>query len=84
VTGALELHHRLLPAFVGFFRTQGTILTKAALNLQNLPGGTVRPPLCGASAAEIARLREDCAAAGLTLGDAVHAAEAESWASSHH
>jgi 4-hydroxy-tetrahydrodipicolinate synthase len=84
VAGALDLHHRLLPAFVGFFRTQGTILTKAALNLQNLPGGTVRPPLCGASAAEIARLREDCAAAGLTLGDASRAAEAESWASSHH
>jgi 4-hydroxy-tetrahydrodipicolinate synthase len=84
VARALELHHQLLPAFVGFFRTQGTILTKAALNLQKLPGGPVRSPLCGASAAEIARLREDCAAAGLTLGDAQSAAVAESWASSHH
>jgi 4-hydroxy-tetrahydrodipicolinate synthase len=81
---ALQLHHRLLPAFVGFFRTQGTILTKAALNLQGLPGGVVRPPLCGASAAEIARLREDCAAAGLTLGDAERAAAFESEASHHH
>jgi 4-hydroxy-tetrahydrodipicolinate synthase len=59
-------------------------VTKAALNLQKLPGGPVRSPLCGASAAEIARLREDCAAAGLTLGDAQSAAVAESWASSHH
>jgi len=67
---ALRLHHYLLPAFCGFFRTQGVILTKAALRLQHLPGGPVRPPLCEATPAEIARLREDCAASGLTLGDA--------------
>ncbi|NJC68267.1 4-hydroxy-tetrahydrodipicolinate synthase [Planosporangium thailandense] len=82
---ALELHHKLLPVFEGFFRTQGVILTKAALMLQGLPAGPVRPPLCEASPAEIARLREDCAAAGLTLGDAVTAAAIESHAlSTHH
>ena len=70
VAEALRLHHRLLPVYTGFFRTQGVILTKAALRLQGRPGGPVRPPLCEATPAEIARLREDCAAAGLTLGDA--------------
>jgi 4-hydroxy-tetrahydrodipicolinate synthase len=70
VAGALSLHHKLLPAFLGFFRTQGVILTKAALDLQGLPAGPVRPPLVNATAAQVARLREDCAAAGLSLGDA--------------
>ena len=68
VAGALRLHHALLPVFTGFFRTQGVILTKAALALQGLPAGGVRAPLVDATADEIARLREDCAAAGLTLG----------------
>ncbi len=44
VTRALALHHALLPAYEGFFRTQGVVLTKAALCLQHLPGGPVRPP----------------------------------------
>jgi 4-hydroxy-tetrahydrodipicolinate synthase len=67
---ALALHHKLLPAFLGFFRTQGVILTKAALELQGLPSGPVRSPLVHATAAQVARLREDCAAAGLSLGTA--------------
>jgi len=70
VTEALRLHHQLLPAFCGFFRTQGVILTKAALNLFGLPAGPVRAPLCDATASEVARLREDCADAGLSLGTA--------------
>jgi 4-hydroxy-tetrahydrodipicolinate synthase len=82
---ALELHHKLLPAFEGFFRTQGVILAKAALMLQDLPAGPVRPPLCEVSPAEIARLREDCAEAGLTLGDANRAAAIEAYAlTTHH
>jgi hypothetical protein len=32
-----------------------------------LPGGTVRPPLCGATPAEIAQLREDLEAGGVKL-----------------
>jgi 4-hydroxy-tetrahydrodipicolinate synthase len=70
VAEALRLHHQLLPVYTGFFRTQGVILTKAALRLAGRPGGPVRPPLCDASPAEVAHLREDCADAGLTLGDA--------------
>jgi 4-hydroxy-tetrahydrodipicolinate synthase len=68
---ALRLHHRLLPVFIGFFRTQGVILTKAALGACGLPGGVVRSPLVDATAEELAALRVDCAAAGLELGSAV-------------
>ncbi len=75
VARALALHHRLLPVFIGFFRTQGAILTKAALSLLGLPGGPMRPPLVDATASEIARLREDCAAAGLTLGSTEQVAD---------
>lgn len=64
---ALALHHRLLPLFTGIFRTQGCILVKAALAAKGLPAGPVRPPLVDATEAERARLREDCAAAGLEL-----------------
>jgi 4-hydroxy-tetrahydrodipicolinate synthase len=70
VAGALALHKQLLPAFCGFFRTQGVILTKAALTLLGLPGGPVRPPLVPANAAELGRLREDCADAGRIIGSA--------------
>jgi 4-hydroxy-tetrahydrodipicolinate synthase len=70
VAEALRLHHRLLPVYTGFFRTQGAILTKAALCLAGRTTSVVRPPLCAADPAEVAHLREDCAEAGLTLGDA--------------
>jgi 4-hydroxy-tetrahydrodipicolinate synthase len=77
VAGALALHHSLLPVYYGFFRTQGAILTKAALTLAGLPAGPVRPPLVDATTSEIARLREDCAEAGLTLGSAEQVARTE-------
>jgi 4-hydroxy-tetrahydrodipicolinate synthase len=66
---ALRCHHELLPAFYGYFRTQGVILTKAALNLLGLPAGPVRSPLVDATAEEIAQLRVDSAAAGVDLPD---------------
>jgi 4-hydroxy-tetrahydrodipicolinate synthase len=64
VAGALSMHRRLLPAFFGFFRTQGVILTKAALRLAGLPGGPVRSPLVDATDDEVARLRSDMIEAG--------------------
>jgi 4-hydroxy-tetrahydrodipicolinate synthase len=64
---ALALHRRLLPLFTGVFRTQGTILVKAALTAHGLPAGPVRPPLLDATEAEITQLRADCAAAGLEM-----------------
>ena len=65
---ALALHRALLPAFTGFFRTQGVILTKAALTLAGLPGGPVRPPLVDATEEQIATLKADLADAGVALG----------------
>src|SRR5580765_639319 len=67
VAGALDLHRGLLPVYTGMTRTQGVIMAKAALAMLGLPGGTVRPPLCGATAAETAQLREDLEAGGVKL-----------------
>ena len=67
VARALAIHRSLLPAFTGFFRTQGVILTKAALRLVGLPGGPVRPPLVDATEAEVTQLRLDRVAAGVEL-----------------
>ena len=64
---ALRRHQDLMPIFLGFFRTQAVILTKAALTLLGRPGGPVRSPLVDATDAEIAQLRVDCAEAGLEL-----------------
>ena len=64
---ALEIHQELLPVFTGTFRTQGAILTKAAMSLMGLPGGTTRLPLVDATEAQIAQLRIDLAAGGVSL-----------------
>ena len=67
VAGALALHRALLPAYTGFFRTQGAILAKAALRLAGLPGGPVRSPLVDATPEQVGTLRSDLAAAGLDI-----------------
>ena len=64
---ALEIHQQLLPVFTGTFRTQGAILTKAAMNMMGLPGGFTRLPLVDATEAQIAQLREDLRQGGVTL-----------------
>ncbi|GAC1327846.1 MAG: 4-hydroxy-tetrahydrodipicolinate synthase [Mycobacteriales bacterium] len=64
---ALVIHRALLLVFTGFFRTQGVILTKAALALAGLPAGPVRPPLVDATPDQVAQLRADLAAADLAL-----------------
>ncbi|MFF0298715.1 4-hydroxy-tetrahydrodipicolinate synthase [Kitasatospora sp. NPDC004614] len=64
---ALAVHQSLLPVYTGIFRTQGVILSKAALNLQGHPAGPLRLPLVSATDAEIARLKEDLAAGGVHL-----------------
>jgi 4-hydroxy-tetrahydrodipicolinate synthase len=66
VAGATAVHRKLLPAYEGFFRTQGVITVKAALRLQGLPGGPTRPPLVDATDEQVATLRADLAAAGFT------------------
>jgi 4-hydroxy-tetrahydrodipicolinate synthase len=67
VAGARRIHDSLLPVCAGIFRTQGLILTKAALNLAGLPAGPVRAPLPDATDAQIAALRSDLADGGVDL-----------------
>jgi 4-hydroxy-tetrahydrodipicolinate synthase len=67
VARALALHRELLPLFTGIFSSPGVILVKAALNRFGLPAGPLRPPMVEATGAELDRLREDCAAVGVTL-----------------
>ncbi len=64
---ALALHRELLPVFQGLFKTQGVILTKAALNELGMPAGPVRPPLVDVTATELTQLRLDLAE-GLVAG----------------
>ena len=64
---ALEIHQKLLPVYTGTFRTQGAILTKAALTLMGLSGGHTRLPLVDATDAQIAQLREDLRAGGVAV-----------------
>ncbi len=67
VTHAAAIHRDLLPIYTGIFRTQGVILTKAALALQGRPGGPVRLPLIAASEAQVEQLKLDLAAGGVAL-----------------
>jgi 4-hydroxy-tetrahydrodipicolinate synthase len=67
ITTALALHRKALPLFTGIFRVPGTMLVKAGLRLRGLPAGPVRSPLVDATEAETNQLREDAAAAGLSL-----------------
>lgn len=64
---ALEIHQKVLPVFTGTFRTQGAIMTKAALTMMGLPGGYTRLPLVDATPAQIAQLRDDLLAGGVKL-----------------
>jgi 4-hydroxy-tetrahydrodipicolinate synthase len=68
VVKAREVNAGLLDVYRGIFRTQGVILTKAALGLAGLPAGPVRSPLVDATEAEIATLKADLAGAGVALG----------------
>ena len=62
---AIEIHQEVLPVYTGTFRTQGAILTKAALNLLGLPGGYTRLPLVDATPDQIEQLRKDLIAGGV-------------------
>lgn len=64
---ALEIHQKLLPVYTGTVRTQGAILTKAALSMMGLPGGKVRLPLVDATESQVSQLREDLRAGGVKV-----------------
>ena len=63
---AADINRSLLPVYTGCFRTQGVILTKAALQMQGHPAGPVRLPLVDATDAQREQLRIDLAAGGVT------------------
>lgn len=63
---AAQINASLLPVYTGCFRTQGVILTKAALEMQGLPAGPVRLPLVDATDEQRATLRRDLADGGVT------------------
>ncbi|MGR6965524.1 4-hydroxy-tetrahydrodipicolinate synthase [Geodermatophilus sp. URMC 61] len=64
---ARAVNESLLPLYTGVFRTQGVILTKAALRELGLPAGPVRPPLVDATPEQVAQLRTDLADGGIHL-----------------
>src|SRR3954468_23555777 len=64
---ARAVNESLLPVYTGVFRTQGTIMTRAALRERGLPAGPVRPPLVDATPEQLEQLRMDLAAGGVTL-----------------
>jgi 4-hydroxy-tetrahydrodipicolinate synthase len=67
VCGAIAINRGLLPVYTGMFRTQGVILTKAALRLQGLPAGPVRSPLVDATADQVGKLERDLREGGVDL-----------------
>lgn len=67
VCAAIAANRALLPVYTGIFRTQGVILTKAALSLQGLPSGPVRSPLVDATADQIEQLERDLREGGVDL-----------------
>ena len=64
---ARAVNESMLPLYTGVFRTQGVILTKAALRELGLPAGPVRPPLVDATPEQLAQLRADLADGGIHL-----------------
>lgn len=65
VARAAEINLALQPVYTGLFRTQGVILTKAALDLLEFPVGGVRLPLVEATAEQREVLHADLVAAGV-------------------
>jgi 4-hydroxy-tetrahydrodipicolinate synthase len=65
VVHAAEINKSLQPVYVGIFRTQGAILSKAALALLGFPVGSVRLPLVDATAQQLAVLKADLVAGGV-------------------
>jgi 4-hydroxy-tetrahydrodipicolinate synthase len=63
---ATAMNQSLLPVYTGCFRTQGVILTKAALAMQGLPAGPVRLPLVDATDEQREVLRADLALGRVT------------------
>jgi 4-hydroxy-tetrahydrodipicolinate synthase len=65
---ARAVNESLLPVYTGVMGGgQGAMMVKAALNALRLPAGPVRPPLVDATPEQVAQLRVDLAAGGISL-----------------
>ncbi len=65
---ARSVNESLLPVYSGVMGGgQGAMMIKAALNAMGLPAGPVRPPLVDATPEQLAKLRTDLAAGGVSL-----------------
>ena len=65
---ARAVNEGLLPVYTGIMGGgQGAMMVKAALNALRLPAGPVRPPLVDATPEQVAQLRIDLAAGGISL-----------------
>jgi len=65
VTKAQAINAALTPVYTGIFRTQGAILSKAALELVGFPVGSLRLPLVPARPDQVSQLRADLVAGGV-------------------
>ena len=65
VTRAPAINQALQPVYTGLFRTQGAILSKAALELVGFPVGGMRLPLVPATPEQVTQLRADLVAGGV-------------------
>lgn len=65
VAMAQAINAALQPVYTGVFRTQGAILTKAALELVGFPVGSLRLPLVPARPEQVEQLRADLIAGGV-------------------
>src|ERR687890_829632 len=65
---ALAVNESLLPVYSGIMGGgQGAMMVKAALKELRLPAGPTRPPLVDATPEQVAQLRKDLAAGGISL-----------------
>lgn len=65
VARAAAVNAALQPVYTGIFRTQGAILSKAALELLGFPVGSLRLPLVPATPEQVEQLRADLVAGGV-------------------
>jgi 4-hydroxy-tetrahydrodipicolinate synthase len=65
VVKARSINASLQPVYTGLFRTQGAILSKAALALVGFPVGGMRLPLVEATPDQVTQLRADLVAGGV-------------------
>jgi 4-hydroxy-tetrahydrodipicolinate synthase len=67
INEARAIHLKIFPLLKGLFATTNPVLVKAALELVGFPVGGVRPPLYGASQAEVDTLKPLLEAAGVLV-----------------